>query len=52
MLTRSGVHHICALGTMQRPPLTWRQSGRPRIGDWVEGAAAEGGLKMKAHNAS
>ena len=34
----AGVHRACALGEMQRPPLTWRQGGRPRVGDWLEGA--------------
>jgi len=29
---------------MQQPPLSWVQSGRPRIGDWVEWMAVEGGL--------
>lgn len=36
LLGESGVHRICAIGTMQEPPLTWCQSGRPRIGDWIE----------------
>jgi hypothetical protein len=35
LLTRAGVSRICPLGEMQRPPLAWRQSGRPRIADWV-----------------
>ena len=34
-LADAGVHRVCALGEMQRPPLTWRQSGRPRVGDWA-----------------
>jgi hypothetical protein len=36
MLAACGVHRICPVGTMQVPPLTWRQGGRPRVGDWVE----------------
>lgn len=36
MLAASGVHRLCPIGTMQLPPLTWRQSGRPRVADWVE----------------
>lgn len=39
-----GVHRICPIGTMQQPPLSWVQGGRPRIGDWVEWMAVEGGL--------
>jgi len=34
-LEDAGVHRVCALGEMQRPPLTWRQGGRPRVGDWA-----------------
>ncbi|MBI3785295.1 MAG: hypothetical protein HY270_18030 [Deltaproteobacteria bacterium] len=37
----SGVHHICPLGTMQTPTLAWRQSGSPRVGDWVEWTVIE-----------
>jgi Acyl-CoA reductase (LuxC) len=37
-LTVSGVHRVCELGSMQHPPLAWRQGGRPRVGDWVEPA--------------
>lgn len=36
LLTRSGVSRVCPVGEMQRPPLSWRQGGRPRVGDWVE----------------
>ena len=36
-----GVHRVCAIGSMQRPPLTWRQSGRPRLAEWVEWATVE-----------
>jgi hypothetical protein len=35
LLGRSGVHRVCALGRMQRPPLAWPQGGRPRVADWV-----------------
>jgi hypothetical protein len=41
VLAGCGVHRICPIGEMQRPPLSWRQSGRPRIGDWVEWAVVE-----------
>ena len=34
-MTASGVHRISALGEMQRPPLDWRQGGRPRLYDWT-----------------
>jgi hypothetical protein len=44
MLERAGVSHVTRLGDMQRPDLSWRQGGRPRIGEWcgdrVEGAPA------------
>ena len=30
-----GVSRVCPIGTMQRPPLSWRHGGRPRIGDLV-----------------
>ena len=39
-LMACGVHRVCALGEMQRPPLAWRQGGRPRVGDWIEAARA------------
>jgi hypothetical protein len=35
ILSRAGVSRVCPLGLMQRPPLAWRQGGRPRVGDWV-----------------
>jgi hypothetical protein len=41
LLAACGVHRICPIGTMQLPPLTWRQSGRPRVGDWVEWMVVE-----------
>jgi hypothetical protein len=34
-LEESGVHRVCEVGEMQRPPLTWRQGGRPRVADWL-----------------
>jgi hypothetical protein len=34
-LHECGVHRVCSLGEMQRPPLDWRQGGRPRVADWV-----------------
>ena len=33
-LRAGGVHRVCRLGEMQRPPLDWRQGGRPRLADW------------------
>lgn len=36
MLASAGVHRVCRIGKMQEPPLSWCQSGRPRVGDWVE----------------
>ncbi len=41
MLITSGVCRICHIGTMQRPPLSWRQGGRPRVADWGEWAEVE-----------
>ncbi len=35
VLGRCGVHRVCELGEMQRPPLAWRQGGRPRVADWL-----------------
>jgi hypothetical protein len=34
-LAAAGVHRVCPLGEMQRPPLTWRQGGRARLADWM-----------------
>ena len=34
---RAGVAQVSNLGEMQRPPLSWRQSGRPRVADWIAG---------------
>jgi hypothetical protein len=34
-LAELGVHRVGKIGAMQRPPLDWRQGGRPRVGDWV-----------------
>jgi hypothetical protein len=47
MLARCGVHRICAIGEMQRPPLSWRQGGRPRIADWVEWTMVEESQDVK-----
>jgi hypothetical protein len=33
-LAACGVHLVSRLGAMQRPPLAWRQGGRPRLADW------------------
>jgi hypothetical protein len=35
LLAAAGVHHIAPLGAMQRPTLSWKQGGRPRVADWV-----------------
>jgi len=45
-LASCGVHRLCPIGTMQQPPLSWRQSGRPRVADWVEWATVDGGDTM------
>lgn len=34
-LTRLGVHRVCAIGQMQRPPLSWHHDGRPNLADLV-----------------
>ena len=39
-LAACGAHLVSRLGEMQRPPLDWRQGGRPRLADWVDGDAA------------
>ena len=41
MLATTGVHRLCPLGTMQTPTLAWRQSGRPRLAEWVEWIGVE-----------
>lgn len=38
-LAKLGIHRICAIGQMQRPPLWWFHDGRPNISDllcWTE----------------
>jgi hypothetical protein len=42
ILARAGVHRVCALGRMQKPPLSWPQGGRPRVGEWVRMTRVEG----------
>ncbi len=37
LLTHAGVHRVCPLGQMQRPDLSWRQGGRPRVAEWIVG---------------
>jgi hypothetical protein len=34
-LTELGVHRICRIGQMQRPPLAWHHDGRPTVADLV-----------------
>jgi hypothetical protein len=41
LLSEAGVHRVCRLGTMQTPSLSWRQSGRPRVAEWVEWTSTE-----------
>lgn len=36
LLLQAGVHRVSPLGQMQRPPLAWRQGGRPRVADWLD----------------
>jgi hypothetical protein len=35
MLSSCGLHRICDVGEMQRPDLTWRPGGRPRVAEWI-----------------
>ena len=44
-LSAIGVPHVVELGTLQRPTLSWRQGGRPRLADWCdpEGSASSSG---------
>ncbi len=39
-LRACGAHLVSQPGSMQRPPLDWRQGGRPRLADWLDGDAA------------
>jgi hypothetical protein len=34
-LAKMGVHRVCAIGQMQRPPLSWHHDGRPNLADMV-----------------
>jgi hypothetical protein len=34
-LARWGVCRVCRIGQMQRPPIAWRQDGRPALADWI-----------------
>ena len=36
VLTEAGVHRVCAAGEMQRPDLSWKPSGRPRVAEWMD----------------
>lgn len=40
LLHASGVHRVCPIGRMQRPPLSWRPGGRSRVAGWMEAASA------------
>jgi len=35
IVIRAGVPHVALLGELQKPELSWRQGGRPRIADWI-----------------
>ena len=35
-LARMGVHRVCPIGQMQRPPLSWHHDGRPNLADLVQ----------------
>jgi hypothetical protein len=37
-LDACGAHLVSRPGAMQRPPLDWRQGGRPRLADWLDDA--------------
>ena len=39
LLTAAGAHRVCRLGSMQRPPLSWCQGGRPRVAEWMDRSA-------------
>jgi hypothetical protein len=41
LLGRAGVSRVCALGTMQLPPLSWRHGGRPRLAELVRWVGVE-----------
>jgi hypothetical protein len=41
ILLDAGVNLVSPLGQMQRPPLAWRQGGRPRVGEWILRTADE-----------
>jgi len=34
-LAKMGVHRVCQIGQMQRPPLSWHHDGRPNLADLV-----------------
>jgi hypothetical protein len=34
-LSNLGVHRVCPIGQMQRPPLSWHHEGRPNLADLV-----------------
>ena len=34
-LARMGIHRVCPIGQMQRPPLSWHHDGRPNLADLV-----------------
>jgi hypothetical protein len=34
-LAQMGVHRVCPIGQMQRPPLSWHHDGRPNLADLV-----------------
>jgi hypothetical protein len=34
-LSRMGIHRVCPIGQMQRPPLSWHHDGRPNLAELV-----------------
>ncbi|HUK81295.1 MAG TPA: acyl-CoA reductase, partial [Verrucomicrobiae bacterium] len=34
-LSNMGVHRVCPIGQMQRPPLSWHHDGRPNLAELV-----------------
>jgi hypothetical protein len=34
-LAKMGIHRVCPIGQMQRPPLSWHHDGRPNLADLV-----------------
>ncbi|MEM6820499.1 MAG: acyl-CoA reductase [Verrucomicrobiota bacterium] len=41
-----GVHRICQMGNLQRPPLAWPHDGRPRIADLIRWCYADPDIEV------